>query len=359
MTYFFRKNIYFLDYYLFTNLMKIKYLILFLFIYSPIKVFAWGTYGHMLITQIAMENIRPATKKEVTHLIKILGDIEPKLNTVVSSSVWADFVRHTRLFSTYHFDTHNYYNPDNYAHNIRSESQDLGRVLLNLTHRLKSNYKSENNPRSRSALLTDFEKAFAIRFLIHLVGDLHQPLHIIQPVYRVYRGGNARGGNLIRVRYSNDIAICKKNFKDSKNSLCSSRNLHSFWDSAAFLCLDGNSKRFNFSNVEESVNYANELSTSVIPKCVEKVKKNVDKECIEKSAKKQKDITSWLREMSNIAIEKGYAPLDDSIRSLRRSNGRILISKKYFDSTRKVSYKMIYLAGLRLAYLLDDIMLKK
>jgi hypothetical protein len=54
---------------------------------------------------------------------------------------------------------------------------------------------------------TQAEKAFALKFLVHLIGDLHQPLHV--------GGSNDQGGNACKVTWH------------SKAS-----NLHTVWDSA-------------------------------------------------------------------------------------------------------------------------------
>ena len=58
---------------------------------------------------------------------------------------------------------------------------------------------------------SDEEKATALRYLIHLVGDLHQPLHTTS--------NNDQGGNCTPVQF----------FDEPKTS-----NLHSVWDGMAF-----------------------------------------------------------------------------------------------------------------------------
>ena len=58
----------------------------------------------------------------------------------------------------------------------------------------------------KSDTLTQEEKKFAVRCLVHLVGDIHQPLHV--------GNGKDRGGNDIKIKYF---------WQES--------NLHRIWDS--------------------------------------------------------------------------------------------------------------------------------
>lgn len=59
-------------------------------------------------------------------------------------------------------------------------------------------------------------KSFALRMLIHYVGDVHQPLHAVAEVDSTYPSGD-RGGNL-----------------ETLPSVCGASNLHAMWDSVAY-----------------------------------------------------------------------------------------------------------------------------
>jgi hypothetical protein len=60
---------------------------------------------------------------------------------------------------------------------------------------------------------TDQEKVDALSWLIHLFGDIHQPLHCIERISQLHPGGD-RGGNSFRLGGG-------------------AENLHKFWDSSA------------------------------------------------------------------------------------------------------------------------------
>lgn len=64
---------------------------------------------------------------------------------------------------------------------------------------------------------TTAERALFARYLIHVIGDIHQPLHSVALYNETYPSGD-RGGNSLNIT-----------LLDSGKS-----NLHSFWDSGAF-----------------------------------------------------------------------------------------------------------------------------
>lgn len=61
------------------------------------------------------------------------------------------------------------------------------------------------------------ERALFARYLVHLVGDIHQPLHSVALFNKTYPKGDM-GGNLLKVKVLNGTM----------------QNLHAFWDSGAF-----------------------------------------------------------------------------------------------------------------------------
>lgn len=64
---------------------------------------------------------------------------------------------------------------------------------------------------------TTAERALFSRYLVHVVGDIHQPLHSVSLFNETYPSGD-RGGNSLKIVLMNGTL----------------NNLHSFWDSGAF-----------------------------------------------------------------------------------------------------------------------------
>lgn len=81
------------------------------------------------------------------------------------------------------------------------------------------------------------ERALFARYLVHLVGDIHQPLHSVSLFNHTFPNGD-RGGNLLKLKILNGTT----------------ENLHSFWDAGAFR-LQNNSYTFvrpmNLQNMTE------------------------------------------------------------------------------------------------------------
>lgn len=65
---------------------------------------------------------------------------------------------------------------------------------------------------------TTAERALFARYLVHVVGDMHQPLHSVALFNKTFPSGD-RGGNSIKIKLLNGT----------------SQNLHAFWDAGAFM----------------------------------------------------------------------------------------------------------------------------
>lgn len=208
----------------------------------------------------------------------------------------------------------------------------------------------------RNERTTLFERALLLRHLVHLVGDMQQPLHMLQTFYPLF--GTTLGGNNIQVRFSDEIPFCKRKSRENGSSLCFSRNLYALWDSGAFLCIDERSPIFSFTTLESTdraIQILNKFSKKLIPKCLAKIEKMINMERINKLLKESRSITSWGADTSSIAIDLAYKPLDDQILALTNTSQEIIIDNTYFESVCKVSAEQIYLAGIRLADMLNSI----
>jgi hypothetical protein len=148
---------------------------------------AWGPVGHKIVAQIAEDQLTLNAKKAVDKLI-------PE-QTLAAVSNWADSIKsdpdwvHTK---TWHFVSI----PDDETYES-SEHEPAGDIITSIKE-MVSVLKS----RSASAI----NKQHALMFIVHLVGDIHQPLHVGRP--------SDRGGNEIKVLFEGR-----------------SMNLHSLWDS--------------------------------------------------------------------------------------------------------------------------------
>lgn len=127
-------------------------------------VLAWGNEGHQTIALIAEAELNPTTRAEIQQLLALEGP-----QTMADTASWADQIRGSE--------------PGLVSHAVR--------IPFNVTQ-----YDAERDCsrkgrcvvlgiESSSATLADVdapaqERLRALKFLIHFVGDIHQPLHAIK-----------------------------------------------------------------------------------------------------------------------------------------------------------------------------------
>lgn len=158
---------------------------------SPAPVLAWGKTGHRVVAAIAERHLTTRTKRGIA---RILGT-----ETIIEASNWPDHMRSDpgafwqKTAGPWHYVT---VPPDKtYAEVGAPPEGDALTALRAFSAAL----------RAPTASLAD--KQQALRFIVHIVGDLHQPLHV--------GNGTDNGGNEVRVTFFDRPT-----------------NLHSIWDSA-------------------------------------------------------------------------------------------------------------------------------
>ncbi len=170
--------------------MTIRLNALFLAIFTSHSALAWGPVGHEVSADLATKHLSQSTQKMLEKLLP--GE------SLVEVSTWADRMRgNPNQFwrsraSALHYVTV----PDakTYSSEISPAKGDAVTALVEFKEILL-------NPRSSRV-----HKQLALRFSIHIVADLHQPLHV--------GNGRDRGGN--------QIALKRKG---------KATNLHRLWDS--------------------------------------------------------------------------------------------------------------------------------
>ena len=173
----------------------------------PGQALAWGAQGHRLVARIAEPNLHPATKAEIDRLLAA----EPGAS-LSSIAPWADQLRGNdpdlgKRSAGWHYvnmaEDDCAFSPPKHCPNgncVVGALQEQSALLANRQ-------------------LSDVERLQALKFVVHLVGDLHQPLHAGY--------GHDRGGNNYQLQFNGR-----------------GTNLHSVWDSGMFYTLQLNDDRF-------------------------------------------------------------------------------------------------------------------
>jgi hypothetical protein len=160
-------------------------------------LWGWGAVGHQTVAYITLDHLNSTAKRSVQE---ILGPEED----LVSVSSWADYIVTLRPdTASWHYLNLDVRQPEN--------KFDLSNACK--YHDCVLDQIRKDIGILRASFVSRREKKEALKFLVHFVGDLHQPLHCADD--------KDRGGNEKWFRYYGSHG-------DSNQYTWV--NLHSFWD---------------------------------------------------------------------------------------------------------------------------------
>ncbi|PWS29282.1 hypothetical protein DHW03_05545 [Pedobacter yonginense] len=168
-----------------------KYLSIFALLIVSIIIISWGFKGHKTVASIADRHLSGEAKAAVKEL---LGN-----ESIQDASTWADEIRNQPEYK----NTGNWHFINLPLGLNKGQLKDSVEHLQveNLFQAYNLNLSLLQNPNESKA-----KKIEALKFIIHLVGDVHQPMHISR--------AEDKGGNTIQVQF-----------------MGKGTNLHSLWDS--------------------------------------------------------------------------------------------------------------------------------
>ncbi|MBC8053067.1 MAG: S1/P1 nuclease [Sphingobacteriaceae bacterium] len=255
-----------------------KIILTFLVFVIPSTSMAWGVLGHRIVGEIAQGYLKSGTKKEIK---KILGN-----ESVAMSSNWMDFIKSDNSFrylGNWHYV--------NFAHGLTYQQvheylkKDTSTNIYTKINFVAAELKKKQTPMEM--------KQRYLRILIHLVGDVHQPMHC----------GRAEdsGGNDIKVTWFNKPL-----------------NLHSLWDSELI-----EFQQLSYTEYANAINYPADSQIKTWQK---------------------DDITKWVFESYQLS-DKLYKEAETNTKYSYRYN---------FDHIKTLDQQLLK-GGVRLAGLLNQI----
>ncbi len=167
--------------------------------------FGWGATGHRVTGHVANKYLNKKARKALEQLLK--GQ------SLAMASTWMDEIKSDSTFdymSDWHWVTIPY--GQTYEQTEKNKNGDIIQTLNRIITELKSKK------------LNEAEQVQRIRILIHLIGDIHQPLHV--------GGKNDKGGNDVKVMW----------FRADSN-------LHRVWDSDII-----DDTKLSYTELAESLN---------------------------------------------------------------------------------------------------------
>jgi hypothetical protein len=309
---------------------------------------AWGPAGHKIIASIAFRRLSPEKQAMIIALLKqhprFEEDFAKKMPsdlsaadanewTIQQAAIWPDIARSLKgngLRQEYHHRSWHFIDLPDFltpADEQALKDQIKGRVNLSFDVPSDPNAQKSMNimqaiAHSRSIVVDPQAKpqdrALHLSWLIHLVGDLHQPLHTTALFSRRLFTDGDQGGNKIPTRQG--------------------KNLHSLWD--------GFPGSPTFSTTRNRA-----LRLLADPQM---------REASERAVANQ-DVKSWLEESHQLATTVAYdAEVTDSVRRFEQSNSgtelpRLSLSEGYLKQGGAAANRRLVQAGYRLEKMLEGI----
>jgi hypothetical protein len=313
---------------------------LLLILFYSVPSYGWFNLGHMAVAYVAYQQLTQDKKDRVDALLAMnpdrknwlilipasASDDDRKLMIFMIAATWPDRIK--RLKNIYSNDTKNGDVPDGKP----SNSQNIGykdHFMHKYWHFVDTPFAQDNktsvkhkkvpkpNAETEIAVFravlasnkSDALKSYDLSWLLHLVGDVHQPLHCVTRFGKGQPTGDA-GGNLVNICTSSTVP-CPKPDKGE---------LHAFWDG-----LPGDS-----DSPLAAITYAKKLTAA------------------DATAAGDLLVADWLKESVNDA--KQFVYVDPILIGL----GPFTITDTYRTNAQQVADRRVALAGARLAKIINE-----
>jgi S1/P1 Nuclease len=172
----------------------------------------WGQEGHSIVAEIAQRRLDAGTRDKVKALLNTeLPGLKDAQISFASIASWADDYRADKHDETRNWHFVNIPNDrDTYVAAVDcAPDPQYGDCIINAIDRVKATLADCTKPAA--------DRVIALKFLVHFIGDLHQPLHATSRI-DPETGKNDEGGNGVLVTFFNEKT-----------------NLHKVWDTGLIM----------------------------------------------------------------------------------------------------------------------------
>ena len=310
----------------------------------PTPAYAWNDFGHMTVAYLAYQKLTPGARERANALLKmnpyydkwasaVPEGLDKDLVIFMLASLWADEIK----------GDPNYVSDGSAGGNRPEGSPDPNRntgyddkLMHKYRHFIDRPFSMDGtaidsfqipapNAQDSIALFRgvlassepDAKKSYDLAWLLHLVGDIHQPLHATTRLSAALPNGDD-GGNRVKLH----CADCPG-------------NLHAFWDDAL-----GKTTRLQTPPEVKGLPDADSIRTIIeFAKKVRRAKRSL-------AAKASEAI--WVQESFDAAQKTVYPGL------VAGSDGTFSVTAAYVKSAKKLAKQRAALAGARLANLINS-----
>ncbi len=260
-----------------------KIIIALIMVLSSSICLGWGQLGHRLIAQIAEDHLSTVAHWQILVLLQDEPNLEQG-HELADIASWADKWRYTRaghVTAPWHYDDREVCGFQTYQCSQRGCLQNALKAQLTILA----------NPSRPSK-----ERAIALKWVVHLVGDLHQPLHEADD--------HDQGGNAVKVvTPSGQIT-----------------SLHRLWD------------------VDLVEDVADQLGSA--PLTIQSLPKP--------------NLQQWIDDSHHWAVLVAYGDLPGFQCNHSLPNQPLVLTTAYMHEAQSVVRKQLVLAGIHLAQLLNQ-----
>lgn len=186
-----------------------------------VSIKSWHPTGHFLtalIAQLEIQRDSPELFTELESIVAILSQFTAeKEHKFVECAEFPDDIKYQnwKAFNSWHFEDH-YFFKDTAPKEMPDEKENMIWAILQALGNLNTNHPSKIDQM--------LGKSFSLRYLIHLIGDIHQPLHNASMVSEKFPNGDA-GGNTFKINVPEAYDLhtfwdmCLKQYKEVKTPL--------------------------------------------------------------------------------------------------------------------------------------------
>jgi hypothetical protein len=286
-----------------------KRLLILCLLLSVTSLSAWSPTGHMVVDQIAKERLTVNAQARITELLavkvppekvkvgKSMVAVAPRTGSFLTVGCWADDVRSDADREVHYIDIA--FSADGTTPQVAPASKNIVKMLEQCLTVLK-------DPRASKT-----DRATKLRYLVHLAGDIHQPLHAATRCTGEQPGGD-RGGN--------------------EFPIVGAANLHSYWDGGVGLLKTTIARPLTADGMAKIAALAAHCTAALPPPAPN-------------HPSLVTPFSAWAQESHALAKTTAYADLEQHDTP----------SAAYVANAQRVVRERVALAGYRLADLLNEL----
>jgi hypothetical protein len=303
---------------------------------SSAPTMAWDSFGHMEVAAVAWDQMTPKARDRAITLIKLNPNFDQWVVhgvpaetaskfAFIHAATWPDLIR---TEPGYHNDGPR---GGDLPPNTPEASQNIGyadKARHKYWHFIDNPFTTDGSPLAppsapnaqtqiaafremlpSTSSANEDKRSYGLVWLLHLVGDVHQPLHATSRFSKALAGPD-NGGNEVRIDCSPGVSCLE------------ATELHAFWDDL-----------LGPNNAQPSTVVA---AAGTLPKAEETLTSIADE-------------TVWIEESFQLAKSDVYK--SPPIGATKEPS---TITQEYKDNGQKIAKERIALAGARLAHLVND-----